>query len=153
MRARWLRVALAVTGALSIAGGQRTAIAQEHGDIAGRLQDAIVGVWTGTAKMPDADPFEVRLTFVSPKGGISRYPGDPPCGGVLVGDRKGDTYEFKETITYNGTDEKTDGCITGATMRMSVDGDSISYDWAASYDGQDYTVTGELKRQQGGKQR
>ena len=76
----------------------------------------------------------MRLTFVSPKGGVSRYPGDPPCGGMLVGDRKGDDYEYQETITYGGTDEKTDGCLNG-TMKLSVEGDTMKYDWASQYNG------------------
>ncbi len=148
----WRRVAGALLGMLAAAAASGGASAQDDADIAGQLQDAIVGTWVGKANMPDADSFDVRLTFVSPKGGVSRYPGDPPCGGMLVGDRKGNGYEFKETITYNGTDEKSDGCLNG-TMTLSLEGDTIKYDWAASYDGQDYTVTGELQRQGGRKKR
>ena len=100
----WMRRGLlaAVAGALATFAAAGIARAQDDADIAGGLQDAIVGAWAGQAAQPEKDPFEVRLTFVSPKGGVSRYPGDPPCGGMLVGDRKGDAYEFKESITYGG---------------------------------------------------
>ena len=108
----------------------RHARAQDDADIAGDMQDAIVGAWVGQAAQPENDPFEVRLTFVSPKGGVSRYPGDPPCGGMLVGDRKGDAYEYQESITYGGTDEKTDGCLNG-TMNLTVEGDTMKYQWTA----------------------
>jgi hypothetical protein len=127
--------------------------AQDDADIAGDLQDAIVGLWTGTAAQPERDPFDVRLTFVSPKGGTSRYPGEPPCGGMLTGDRKGDSYEYTETITYGGTEEKTDGCLSAGTLTVTVEGDTMKYNWATQYNGEDYTATGELKRQKGGKKR
>ncbi len=57
-------------------------------------EDPIVGTWVGKLKQPDNDPFEMSATFVSPKGGITRYPGFP-CGGVLVGSRKGNGYELR----------------------------------------------------------
>jgi hypothetical protein len=148
---RWHRIAV-VASMLAAMSASGAANAQDDADIAGDLQDAIVGLWTGTAAQPERDPFDVRLTFVSPKGGISRYPGDPPCGGMLSGDRKGDNYEFVETITYGGTDEKTDGCLSG-TMSLTIEGDTMKYSWATQYNGEDYTATGELKRQKGGKKR
>jgi hypothetical protein len=43
----------------------------------------------GTLKQDEGEPFETRLTFVSPKGGVSRYPASP-CGGILAGGPKGD---------------------------------------------------------------
>lgn len=54
-----------------------------------QAQDAIVGTWVGTLKQDEGEPFETRLTFVSPKGGVSRYPASP-CGGILAGGPKGD---------------------------------------------------------------
>jgi hypothetical protein len=48
--------------------------------------DPIVGTWVGKLSQPDNDPFDVTATFVSPKGGVTRYPGFP-CGGVLEGGR------------------------------------------------------------------
>ena len=59
--------------------------------------------------------FETRLTFVSPKGGVSRYPRFP-CGGI----QKGNAYEFNETVTWGGTDEKADGCIPGVVPSPST---------------------------------
>ena len=136
---------LASVACISGAGAQD----EDSSDIAGALQDAIVGTWSGQASQPDADPFELRLTFVSPKGGVSRYAGSPPCGGMLVGDRKGDNYEYQELITYGGTDEKTDGCLNGA-IKLTVNGETMKYEWSANYNGQDYSSTGELKRTGGG---
>ena len=136
---------LASVACISGAGAQD----EDSSDIAGTLQDAIVGTWSGQASQPDTDPFEVRLTFVSPRGGVSRYPGAPPCGGMLVGDRKGDNYEYQESITYGGTDEKTDGCLNG-TMKLTVNGETMKYEWLANYNGQDYSSSGELKRTGGG---
>lgn len=146
VRLAWLACVLAMPIGAGIAR------AQDDADIAGDLQDAIVGAWAGQAAQPERDPFEVRLTFVSPRGGVSRYPGDPPCGGMLVGDRKGDAYEFKESITYGGTDEKSDGCLNG-TMSLTVEGDVLKYEWTSQYNGQDFSSTGELKRQAARKKR
>src|SRR5690349_6106950 len=113
-RARWVGSATALVFCAVGAGIASHALAaDDDADIAASLTDAIVGNWVGTAAQPEQDPYDVVLTFVSPRGGVSRYPGEPPCGGVLVGDRKGGSYEYKESITYNGTDEKSDGCISG----------------------------------------
>ncbi len=122
---------------------------EDSSDIAGTLQDAIVGTWVGAGVAAGYRPVQTRLTFVSPKGGVSRYPGCPPCGGMLVGDRKGDNYEYQESITYGGTDEKTDGCLSGA-MKLTVNGETMKYEWSANYNGQDYSSSGELKRTGGG---
>lgn len=136
---------LASVACISGAGAQD----EDSSDIAGALQDAIVGTWSGQAAQPDTDPFHVRLTFVSPRGGVSRYPGSPPCGGMLIGDRRGDNYEYQESITYGGTDEKTDGCLNG-TLKLTVNGETMKYEWSANYNGQDYSSSGELKRTGGG---
>ena len=152
MDGRTRRGTIAVmAGILAVVVASGAAYAQDDADIAGDMQDAIVGLWTGTAAQPERDPFDVRLTFVSPKGGVSRYPGDPPCGGMLAGDRKGDNYEYTETITFGGPDEKTDGCLSGGTLSVTVEGDTMKYNWSSQYNGEEYTATGELKRQKGGK--
>ena len=149
----WMRRGLvaAVAGLAAVAASD-IAGAQDDADIAGGMQDGIIGAWAGQAAQPESEPFEVRLTFVSPKGGVSRYPGDPPCGGMVVGDRKGESYEYQESITYGGTDEKTDGCLNG-TMNLTVEGDTLKYQWTAQYNGQDYSATGDLKRQATRKKR
>ncbi len=116
------------------------------GDIAGQLQDPIVGVWVGKAAQPENDPFDVRLTFVSPKGGVSRYPSEPRAAACSSAIARATSTNIRKPITYGGSDEKTDGCLNG-TMKLSVDGDTMKYDWTASYNGQDYSSTGELKRQ------
>ena len=77
-------------------------------------QDAIVGTWVGDATQGETK-FETRLTFVSPKGGVSRYPSFP-CGGI----QKVDAYEFNETVTWGGTDEKAKGCIPGVVPSPST---------------------------------
>ncbi len=124
----------------SVAGAQ---------EVAGALSDAIVGTWVGEAAQNE-NKFETRLTFVSPKGGVSRYPSFP-CGGILSGDRKGDGYEYTEVVTWGGTDEKPTGCI-GGLVRVSIDGDKMTFDWSMNYNGEVYTASGELHRQ-GSKQR
>jgi hypothetical protein len=122
------------------------AIAQDLDDVAASLTDPIVGIWTGTANEPEKEAYQVRLTFVSPKGGIVRYPGETPCGGVLTGERHGDEYEYQESITYNGLDERSDGCFDGV-MRLSIDGDTMTLTWTGTYNGEERTASGELKRQ------
>lgn len=121
-------------------------------NVADIAQDAIVGTWVGHAAQPDQGPFEVRLTFVSPRGGISRYPSDPTCGGILVGDRNGDHYEYQETITYGNTDEADDGCLNG-TLNLTVTGDTMKFDWTANSNGQDLSSSGELHRQGAARKR
>lgn len=113
---------------------------------AGAVQDAIVGSWAGEVAQGDSK-FETRLTFVSSRGGISRYPGYP-CGGTLVGDRKGDDYRYTETITYGGIDEKPNGCIPG-TVSITINGDRLKYVWTGSHNGENYSAEGELRRVKG----
>jgi hypothetical protein len=108
--------------------------------------DTIVGNWVGTAKQGENE-FETRLTFVSPKGGVSRYPGYP-CGGVLSGDRKGSAYVYSEVITWGGLNENANGCIPGA-MRLTVEGDEMKFEWAGDDNGQPVTAEGTLRRVQG----
>lgn len=117
---------------------------------AAHAEDPIVGTWTGKLAQPDNDPFETRVTFVSPKGGISRYP-DFPCGGVLSGGRKGDAYEYEETISWGGVDEVDPGCLSG-TVRVTVDGDKMNFNWSGTSNGQEYKASGELKRERSGKE-
>jgi hypothetical protein len=110
-----------------------------------RAEDPIVGTWVGTVTQQGQEPFETRLTFVSPRGGVSRYP-TYPCGGMLAGGRKGDGYEYQETINWGGLDEQTNGCV-GGIVRLNVDGDTMKFDWSTNYNGQDYQAAGELHRQ------
>ena len=117
---------------------------------AAQAQDAIVGTWVGMLKQDDGEPFETRLTFVSPKGGVSRYPASP-CGGILAGGPKGEGYQFTETITWGTTDELKVGCI-GGVADISVAGDVMKFDWSTVYQGNETRTVGELKRQ-GGKKR
>ncbi len=110
--------------------------------------DPIVGTWVGQGTHTGTeDQFNMRLTFVSPKGGVSRYP-DVPCGGQLVGGPSGDDkYDYDETILYNGPDERSDNyCISGR-MRLSVDGNKMTYEGFASHNGEDFGSTGQLQRE------
>lgn len=109
-------------------------------------QDGIVGAWVGQAAQPDQDPFDVRLTFVSSRGGVSRYPSDPTCGGLLVGDKDGDHYEYDETITYGSSQDVDEGCLNGK-LKLSVQGDTMKLDWTSTNaDGDQLTASGELHR-------
>lgn len=117
---------------------------------AARAEDPIVGTWFGKLAQPDTDPFEMSATFVSPKGGITRYPGFP-CGGILVGGRKGNGYEYEETISWGGAEEVDPGCLSGS-VTISLDGDKMNFSWTGSSNGQDYQASGELTRQRHGQE-
>ena len=112
---------------------------------AARADDPIVGTWSGKLKQDDGEPFVTELTFVSPRGGISRYPANP-CGGMLTGGPKGDGYEYTETITWGTQDELENYCI-GGTANISVEGDTMKFDWSAMSNGSITRTIGELKRQ------
>jgi hypothetical protein len=114
-----------------------------------RAEDPIVGVWTGKLSQTDNEPFEMTATFVSPRGGVTRYPGFP-CGGVLVGNRRGGSdYEYEETISWGGPEEVDPGCISG-NVSVSVNGDKMQFTWTGASDGQQYKAAGELTRQRAG---
>jgi len=115
-------------------------------------RDAIVGSWVGQAAQPDQDPFEVRLTFVSPKGGVSRYPSEPSCGGVLNGNVNGDHYDYQEMITFGGAEDVENGCLDGK-IRVTVNGDTLKFDWSSTANGEMFTSSGELRRQGGARTR
>ena len=110
-----------------------------------RADDAIVGTWSGMLKQDDGEPFATLLTFVSPKGGISRYPANP-CGGILAGGPKGDGYQYTETITWGMEGELENYCI-GGTADISVDGDVMKFNWSGVSNGTATHTVGELKRQ------
>ena len=48
-------------------------------------------------------------------------------------------------ITWGGIDEKPDGCI-GGLVKITVDGDKMTYDWSGTYNGEDHAAAGELRR-------
>lgn len=136
----------ALVGMVAAAAASGAARAQDVADVAGGLRDAIVGTWVGTGSHAGRDDqFNMRLTFVSPKGGVSRYL-DVPCGGVLVGGRKGDTYEYRETITFNGSEERSDNFCVSGLVRLSVDGSTMKYDWSPNSAGEELSASGTLKR-------
>ncbi len=112
---------------------------------AARADDAIVGTWSGMLKQDEGEPFAALLTFVSPKGGISRYPANP-CGGILAGGPKGDGYQYTETITWGMEGELENYCI-GGSVDISVDGDVMKFDWSGVSNGTATRTVGELKRQ------
>lgn len=115
--------------------------------------DGIIGAWVGQAAQPNDDPFDVRLTFVSPRGGVSRYPGDPACGGVLVGREDGNHYEYEETITYGAAEDVTNGCLNGK-LKLTVDGDTMKLDWTSTNaEGEQLTSSGELHREGSARKR
>ena len=113
--------------------------------VAAHADDAIVGTWSGMLKQDDGEPFATLLTFVSPRGGISRYPSSP-CGGILAGGPKGDGYQYTETITWGMEGEQQNYCI-GGVVDISVDGDVMKFDWSGVSNGTATRTVGELKRQ------
>lgn len=108
--------------------------------------DAIVGRWSGTITQEGAEPFEARLTFLSPRGGVSRYP-SYPCGGTLTGGPKASGYEFQEVINWGGLEEQQAGCV-GGVVRITVKGDTMQFEWKTTYEGKEYSSSGELKREE-----
>jgi hypothetical protein len=87
----------------------------------------------------------MRLTFVSARGGISRYV-DIPCGGVLNGGQDGDAYEFTETITFNSSEERSDNYCVSGKVRVTVDGRSMTYEWLPTSEPAPPKASGTLKR-------
>ncbi len=103
----------AIVGAAVLAAGACLANAADA--------DPIIGTWVGTGNHEARDDkFRMRLTFVSPRGGVSRYL-DVPCGGVLAGGPSGDTYEFTEMIIYNGprSGARTTASAAGSVCRST----------------------------------
>lgn len=145
--ASWIRVSIA-NKAIRVAA--LSALAALAFVASARADDPIVGTWVGKLSQTNQDPFEMRATFVSPKGGITRYP-DFPCGGVLVGGRKGNGYEYEETISWGGPEEVDPGCLSG-TVHVTLDGDKMNFSWTGSSDGQEYQASGELTRERRGKE-
>jgi len=133
-----LRLLLATCAMFAIAGVAR-------GD------DPIVGSWKGTLKQDGGEPFPVQLTFVSPNGGISRYPSSP-CGGILAGGARDDGYEFTETITWGTQDELEAYCI-GGVATITLEGDVMNFAWSAMSNGTQTNSVGELKRQRARRKR
>lgn len=77
---------------------------------------------------------------------MSRYPASG-CGGILTGDRKGDAYHYNEVVTWGGLDEKPDdGCVGGPVV-ITVDGDTMKFEWSGTAQGQSHSLKGELHRQ------
>jgi hypothetical protein len=146
---RHSRTALAILIAGAIGAGS-SSLALANVATTRQNEEAIVGAWVGQAAQPDQDPFDVRLTFVSPRGGVSRYPSEPACGGVLTGSRDGDHFEYEEAITYGSSAEVDQGCLDGK-LKLTVDGDTMKYDWTSTNaEGTPLTSSGELHRQAAG---
>ena len=133
-----LRLVLASSLMLAVAGTAR-------GD------DPIVGSWKGTYRQDDSEPSAMQLTFVSPTGGISRYP-DSPCGGMLSGAPRDDRYEYTETITW-GTEGELESFCIGGDVVITVEGDVMKFEWSTIHNGSQTKSVGELKRQSTRKKR
>jgi hypothetical protein len=118
---------------------------------AARADDDIVGTWTGMLKQDDGEPFPAQLTFVSPKGGVSRYPSSR-CGGILSGGPTNQGYRYTETITWGLQGELENYCIDG-TLDVTVEGDVLKYNWSRIWNGTATHTVGDLKRQSAGKKR
>jgi len=107
-------------------------------------QDSIVGTWTGTIDQTGAPSYPGEFTFTSATSGTSRYP-SLKCGGTLSGGQSGNTYRFRESITYGRATPTTDGCVDG-NIEMVVTGDSMSFRWSGSWQGQSISASGRLSR-------
>jgi hypothetical protein len=114
--------------------------------------DPIVGVWKGTYKQDDGEQTAIQLTFVSPTGGISRYP-DTPCGGLLSGAARDDRYEYTETITWGGQEERETWYCIGGDVVITIEGDTMKFEWTGVANGAETKSIGDLKRQRTSKKR
>jgi hypothetical protein len=114
--------------------------------------DPIVGKWKGTYKQDDGEPTAIQLTFVSPTGGISRYP-DTPCGGMLSGAPRDGRYLYTETITWGGEGELHPWFCIGGNVVITVEGDTMQFEWNGIANGAESKSVGELKRQSASKKR
>lgn len=112
---------------------------------AAAIDDPIVGTWVGKLTQAGQEPYDMEVTFVSPRGGVTRYPVFP-CGGTLVGGPKGNAYEYEETVNWGGLDENPRGCI-GGHVQISIEGDKMTFAWSSVHEGQAYEAAGELQRQ------
>ena len=111
--------------------------------------DPIVGVWVGQVTQGEEPPFEIKMTFVSKNGGVTRYP-SYECGGVLSGAKKSTGYEYDEMITWGGLEEDSeDACISGKIL-VTVKGDKMTFDWNGTHDGEAITASAQLKRESSG---
>lgn len=110
--------------------------------------DSIVGTWTGTIEQHPAgssSTYPGEFTLTSPTSGKSTYP-SLNCGGTLSGGESGGVYRFRETITYGrvvaGSDQ---GCIDG-NIEMTVRGNTMTWRWSGSWQGERYVASGTLQR-------
>lgn len=109
-------------------------------------RDPISGIWTGLATQPGTGTFTAIYAFVSARGGTSEYP-TTPCGGVLRGGKRGNVYEYTETITFGTVQERpNDGCVNGR-LQIRVQGNEMTWTWTGpTIDGTPLTATGVMVR-------
>lgn len=109
--------------------------------------DPVVGTWIGTAHQSgqgQSSSYQVEMKIISPSEGATVYP-SLSCGGSLAGGKTGDVYRFRESITYGKVTGDSSGCIDG-DIEISVHGNSMSWHWTGSYEGESIVSTATLTR-------
>ncbi len=109
--------------------------------------DSIVGKWVGALyqqPVASSSSYPGEFILTSPTSGTSRYP-SLNCGGNLSGGESGGVYHFHESIVQGRATATTGGCIDG-NIEMIVSGNTMTLRWSGSWNGQDYVVTGTLRR-------
>lgn len=112
------------------------------------VADSILGRWTGTVEqypVGTSQTYTADMTLTSPTSGTIDYP-SLNCGGTLSGGGSGGVYRFRESIRYGRvTSANPAGCFDG-NIDMTVHGDTMTWQWSGSFEGQSYSVSGTLRR-------
>lgn len=101
----------------------------------------LMGQWSGTVYQTPAgssSSYPAQMALNGDSGSMD-YP-SLQCGGQLAFLRQdGNTYYYRETITYG-----KNKCITGGTISVVPTGNSVQWNWDGSYQGTRYLASGTL---------
>ena len=111
----------------------------------GVAQAQEAGTWRGTVDQPGSGSYGVIMQLDGRGGGSTDYPA-LACSGAL----SGGPGSYRETIVTNrAVAGQAGGCIDG-DISVSVSGDTMSWYWSGSWQGQPYTASAVLQREGGG---
>jgi hypothetical protein len=99
------------------------------------------GTWSGTVDQPGAGSYGVTMTLDGQGGGTTSYP-SLACGGTLSG---GPGTYFEQITSNRAVPGGTSGCIDG-NISVAVSGNTMSWSWSGSWEGQSYTASATLSR-------
>jgi len=111
----------------------------------GAAQAQEAGTWRGIVDQPGSGTYDVIMELDGSGGGSTDYPA-LACSGSL----SGGPGSYHETIVTNRAVEgQAGGCIDG-DISVSVSGDTMSWYWSGSWQGEPYTASAVLQREGGG---